>query len=79
MDNTIFDKRKRNQKSNSWFNIIDAQKILAKMVSAILKETNDTRGILNRIVFQLETRINGQKLLIMQFNENLIEVEKGTL
>ena len=33
--------------------------MLAKMVYAILKETNDTHGILNRIVFQLETRING--------------------
>ena len=53
--------------------------MLAKMVYAILKETSDTRGILKRIVFKLETRINGQKLLIMQFNENLIEVEKGTL
>ena len=70
---------KKNQKTNSCFNIIDSKKMLAKMVYAILKETNDTRGILNRIVFKLETRINGQKLLIMQFNENLIEVEKGTL
>lgn len=73
------EEKKKNKKSNSWFNIIDAKKMLAKMVYAILKETNDTGGILNRIVFKLETTINGQKLLIMQFNENLIEVEKGTL
>ena len=49
MDNTIFDRRKRKPK-NSWLNI-DAKKMLAKMMYDILKETNDTLGILSRIVF----------------------------
>ena len=51
---------KENRKSNSSLNI-DAKKMLAKMMYDILKETNDTLGILSRIVFKLETRINDIK------------------
>ena len=51
---------KENRKSNSSLNI-DAKKMLAKMMYDILKETNDTLGILGRIVFKLETRINDIK------------------
>ena len=51
---------KENRKSNSSLNT-DAKKMLAKMMYDILKETNDTLGILSRIVFKLETRINDIK------------------
>ena len=51
---------KENRKSNSSLNT-DAKKMLAKMMYDILKETNDTLGILSRTVFKLETRINDIK------------------